>query len=210
MSILIAPDRIQAPAPVSRKASAEWIIQTPWWPIVVKPGALILLTAYMVAGGFFLFTKRLELTGANSVAWYEAVTIGVLVLTGLFFHESGHAVAGKMTGRKVLRLQFGLAGGAVTSGDSTPVRRMISIAAGPLAEIAFGIAFLALGGGSLATAFGVAGLLSLINGIGNLVPFHKTTDGYRFLKFSRLALRGNEPLRCMESGPCPACAAEVS
>lgn len=208
MSVLTAPDRIQAPG--SRKLSAEWVIQTPWWPIVVKPGALILLTAYMVAGGIFLFAKRLELTGVDSIAWYEAAAIGVLVITGLFFHETGHAIAGRMTGRKVLRLQFGLAGGAVTSGDSTPVRRMISLAAGPLAEIAFGIVTFTLGGGNIATAFGVAGLLSLINGFGNLVPFHKTTDGYRFLKFSRLALRGNAPLRCAPTGPCPACSAKFS
>lgn len=205
MTILTAPVNTEVH---TRRIPSELTIQTPWWPIVIKWGALALTLAYMVAGGFFLFTKRAEITGIYSVAWYEAAVIGVLVMLGLFLHETGHAVAARLTGRKVIRLQFGLAGGAVTSGDSTPTKRMIGLASGPLAEIAFGIAFFTLGEGDLGTAFGVAGLLSLINGFGNLIPFHKSTDGYRFLKFSRLALRGNYPIRCMETGPCPACAAD--
>jgi hypothetical protein len=39
-------------------------------------------------------------------------------MAGLVIHETGYAMAAKATGRTVERLEFGLAGGAVTSGHT--------------------------------------------------------------------------------------------
>jgi Zn-dependent protease len=175
------------------------------WPVVLKPGVLALYAALALGGGTLIAARRLQLTGHLSLTWQEAALTGALALAGLVIHETGHAAAARATGRTVERLEFGLAGGAVTSGDTTPWRRVAAIVAGPLVEIAFGSLLWSAGGGSWDNPAGAAGFLSLVNGVGNLMPVHKSLDGYRLLLFSRLALRGNEPLACTRAGSCPAC-----
>lgn len=151
---------------------------------------------------------RFQSTGVLSFAWGEALIAGLLAFVALFIHETGHAVVGRMVGRKVLRLQFGLAGGAITSGDTTPLRRIAGLAAGPLAEIAFGALLLVASEGVPSNPLAIAGFVAILNGAGNLLPFHKATDGFKILRFARLALRGNQPLTCAAEGPCPACSAD--
>lgn len=181
-------------------------VRTPWFPIVFKSGSLVLLTMMSLCAGILMAAQRKTSIGDPSVMWQEAFFAGLLGVIGLTLHELGHAIAGRMTGRTVVRIQIGLAGGAITSGDSTPVRRMIGIVAGPLTEIAFGATLFTLANGNLGDAVGVAGFISLLNGIGNLLPLHKAMDGSRFILFAKLALRGNLPISCAPSGPCPACA----
>lgn len=176
------------------------------WPIVLKPGLLVLFAALSIGGGMLVATQRLQLTGQLYLSWQDAATVGALSIAGLIIHETGHAVAAKITGRSVERLEFGLAGGAITSGDTTPWRRVIAIATGPLLELGFGLMLWAAAGGSLANPLGTAGLMAVINGGGNLLPVHKTLDGYRLMVFLRLAVAGNRRLQCAETGPCPACA----
>jgi hypothetical protein len=50
--------------------------------------------------------------------------VGALAVAGPILHEAGHTVAAQVTGRTVGRLEFGLAGGAVTSRDTTPRCRL--------------------------------------------------------------------------------------
>ncbi|WP_354214824.1 M50 family metallopeptidase [Arthrobacter sp. UYCo732] len=178
-------------------------------PIVLKPGLLALFIALSVCGGMLVATRRLQYTGELWLTWQEAATVGALSIAGLMLHEAGHAFAARATGRTVERLEFGLAGGAVTSGNTTPWRRVIAIITGPALELAFGTALWTAAGGTwegLASPLGAAGLMAIINGGGNLLPVHKSLDGYRLLIFLRLALAGNRPLTCLPDGPCPACA----
>ncbi|ACL41897.1 peptidase M50 (plasmid) [Pseudarthrobacter chlorophenolicus A6] len=183
------------------------VLRAPW-PVVLKPGLLALFAALSVGGGMLVATRRLQHTGHLWLTWQDAAAVGALTIAGLVLHETGHAVAARATGRLVERLEFGLAGGAVTSGDTTPWRRAIAIATGPLLELAFGFTLLTAGGGTwaaLATPLGTAGLMAIINGAGNLLPVHPSLDGYRLLTFLRLALTGNRRLNCVPEGPCPAC-----
>lgn len=183
------------------------VLRAPW-PVILKPGLLALFIALSIGGGMLVATKKLEYTGQLWLSWQEAAAVGVLCIAGLILHETGHAVAAKATGRTVERLEFGLAGGAVTSGDTTPWRRVIAIATGPLLELAFGLMLWSAAGGTwagLASPLGTAGLMAIINGGGNLLPVHKSLDGYRLLVFLSLALAGNARLHCADSGPCPAC-----
>lgn len=175
------------------------------WPVVLKPGLLVLFASLAVGAGLLIASRRLQLTGELAITWQEASLTGALALAGLVIHELGHAAAAQATGRTVERLEFGLAGGAVTSGDTTPWRRVIAIAAGPLVEIAFGSLLWTAGGGNWDTVLGAAGFLSLLNGVGNLLPVHKALDGSRLLHFLQLAVLGNERLACAPTGPCPAC-----
>jgi len=177
------------------------------WAVVLKPGLIVLFAAMSLGGGMLIATQRSRLTGQLVLTWQEAAVTGALVVAGLVLHETGHAVAAQATGYRVERLEFGFAGGAATSGDTTPWRRVIAIAAGPLADLAFGAVLWAAGGASWDNPLGAAGFLVLINGVGNILPVHKALDGYRLLHFLWLALRGNEPLACVPSGPCPACIA---
>lgn len=177
------------------------------WPVVLKPGLLVLFASLAVGAGLLIASRRLQLTGELAITWQEASLTGALALAGLVIHELGHAVAAQATGRTVERLEFGLAGGAVTSGDTTPWRRVIAIAAGPLVEIAFGSLLWTAGGGGWDTVLGAAGFLSLLNGVGNLLPVHKALDGSPLVRFFRLATSGNAPLACASTGPCPACSA---
>lgn len=192
--------------PFLKMSAGTLTVRTPWWPIVIKLGALGMIFAMMICGGMLIASQRQEMTGQAFITWQEAAIAGILAFTSLVLHENGHAFAARFTGRKVLWLQFGFAGGAVTSGNSTPLRRMIGIAAGPLTEIIFGASLLIAGGGHWDNPLGAAGFMALLNGIGNALPLHKTMDGYKFLAFLKLALRGNEPLVCAAEGPCPACA----
>lgn len=182
-------------------------LRTPW-PVVFKPGLLVLFAALALGGGLLVATRRLQHTGELWLTWQDAATIGALCIAGLILHETGHAVAAKATGRTVERLEFGFAGGAVTSGDTTPWRRVIAIATGPLLEVVFGLMLWTLAGGSwagLANPLGTAALMVLINGAGNLLPLQKSLDGARLLVFLRLAVTGNRSLSCVPAGPCPAC-----
>lgn len=188
------------------KNRLELILNTRWFPIVFKPGAVALfvlttLCSWMLIAGH-------PVSSGMSYFRPEAVLSGLLCLVGLLIHELGHAVSAQLSGRKVERVQIGLAGGSVTSGDSTPLRRAISIFAGPASEIIFGVTLLSLGGGHWGTALGAVGFISLLNGVGNLLPVHKALDGYRLLMFLRLVVRGNAPIPCVETGPCPACSAK--
>lgn len=183
------------------------VLRSPW-PVILKPGLLVLFIALSAGGGMLVATRRLQHTGQMWLTWQDAATVGALCITGLVLHETGHAVAAKATGRNVERLEFGLAGGAVTSGDTTAWRRAIAIAVGPLLELAFGFTLWTAAGGTwagLASPLGTAALMAIINGIGNLLPVHRSLDGYRLLSFLRLALTGNPRLTCLPDGPCPAC-----
>lgn len=183
------------------------VLRSPW-PVVLKPGLPILFIAISIAGGMLVATQRFEQTGHLFLTWQEAAIVGSLSIAGLVLHETGHAVAAHATGRTVERLEFGLAAGAVTSGNTTPWRRIIAIASGPLLELGFGLMLWTAAGGTwagLSNPLGVAGLMGIINGGGNLLPAHKSLDGYRLAAFVRLALAGNNKLPCMASGPCPAC-----
>jgi Zn-dependent protease len=195
---------------IKRNIPSELTIRTPWFPIVFKPGAIALFVLMTVCSWILIADQQQKITGELSLMRPEAILAGMLSIVGLLIHELGHAVTALLTGRRVERIQIGLAGGAVTSGDSTPLRRAISIIAGPAAEIVFGVTLFSLGGGHWGTVLGAVGFVSLVNGFGNLLPFHKTTDGYRLLMFLRLVARGNAPLRCMEIGPCPACSAKFA
>jgi membrane-associated protease RseP (regulator of RpoE activity) len=175
------------------------------WPVILKPGLLALFATMSLGAGMLISTRRLALTGHLVLTWQEAVLAGTLVVSGLILHETGHAVAARATGRTVERLVFGFAGGAATSGDTTPWRRAAAIAAGPLADLAYGSALWGAGGAGWDNPVGAAGLLVLINGIGNILPLHKALDGYRLLLFIRMAIRGNKPLVCTTEGPCTAC-----
>lgn len=188
------------------------VLRAPW-PVVLKPGLLVLFLALSIGGGMLVATRRLQHTGQLWLTWQDAATVGALCIAGLVLHETGHAVAAKATGRTVERLEFGLAGGAVTSGDTTPWRRVIAIATGPALELAFGLALWVAAGGTwsgLANPLGTAGLMAIINGIGNLLPVHRSLDGSRLLAFLRLALTGNPPLTCVPHGPCPACTGSLT
>lgn len=180
------------------------VLRTPW-PVVLKPGLLALFACLALGGGMLVASGRFQSTGQLMLSWQEVALTGALALAALVVHETGHAVAAHATGRTVERIEFGLAGGAVTSGDTTPWRRVAAIAAGPLAEIAVGSLLWSAGGGHWASPLGAAGFIALLNGAGNLLPFHPALDGYRLLAFIRLARRGNERLACVPSGPCPAC-----
>lgn len=175
------------------------------WSVILKPGLLVLFAAMSVGGGMILSTRRFQSTGQLVLTWQECALTGALVVAGLVLHETAHAVAAQVTGRMVQRLEFGFAGGAVTSGDTTPWRRAIAIAAGPLADIAFGSLLWAAGGANWDNPLGAGGLIVLINGVGNILPVHKSLDGYRLLRFLWLAFSGNMPLVCVAAGPCPAC-----
>lgn len=179
------------------------------WAVLLKPGIIGLFAAMSVGGGMILSMRRLQSTGLLMLTWQECAITGALVVAGLVLHETAHAVVAQATGRMVERLEFGFAGGAATSGDTTPWRRAIAIAAGPLSDIAFGSVLWAAGGSNWDTPLGAGGLLVLINGVGNILPLHKSLDGYRLIRFLRLALRGNEALACI-TGPCPACNAATA
>lgn len=180
------------------------------WPVILKPGVFGLFVVMSLGAGMLIATQRSRLTGVLELGWQEATLAGALVVAGLILHETGHAVAARVTGRRVERLEFGFAGGAVTSGDTTPWRRVIAIAAGPASDLLFGSALWAAGGGSWDNALGAAGFLVLINGAGNALPLHTNLDGARLLRFLLLAFRGSKPLACVPDGPCPACSAAVA
>lgn len=179
------------------------VLRTPW-PVVLKPGLLILFASLVLAGGVLIASGRSRSTGLLEVTWDESVLAGSLALAGLVLHETGHAVAAHLAGRTVERLEFGMSGVAATSGTTTAARRALAIAAGPLVEIAAGTLLWSAGGSTWATPLGAAGLLALLNGAGNLLPV-KPFDGRRLWTFIRLARRGNPVLKCYPSGPCPAC-----
>lgn len=180
------------------------VLRAPW-PVILKPGLLVLYVSLSLCGGMLIASGRFQATGQLVLTWQETALTGALVLAGLVIHETGHAIVAHATGRTVERLEFGLAGGAITSGDATPWRRLTAIAAGPLAEITVGSLMLVAGGGNWMSPLGAAGSMALINGVGNLLPFHRALDGYRLLRFLRLACSGNAALACVPSGPCPAC-----
>ncbi|WP_422759009.1 hypothetical protein [Paenarthrobacter sp. C1] len=90
------------------------------WAVVLKPGVLALFAAMSLGGGMLIASQRSKRTGVLELGWQEAVLAGALVVAGLILHETGHAVVARVTGRRVERLEFGFAGGAVTSGDTTP------------------------------------------------------------------------------------------
>ncbi|HEX9088369.1 MAG TPA: peptidase M50 [Arthrobacter sp.] len=180
------------------------------WPVILKPGILVLFAAMSVGGGMILSLRRLQNTGEMVLTWQECALTGALVVAGLVLHETAHAVVARATGRMVERLEFGFAGGAATSGDTTPWRRAVAIAAGPLSDIAFGSVLWAAGGFDWDNPMGAGGLLVLVNGVGNILPLHKSLDGYRLLRFLRLVLLGNKPLACVAAGPCPACSADAA
>ncbi|GAA4034342.1 hypothetical protein GCM10023063_17910 [Arthrobacter methylotrophus] len=179
------------------------VLRAPW-PIVLKPGLLVLFGLLSLGGGMLIASGRAQSTGTLTLTWQEAVLSGALALAALIIHETGHAVVAHATGRTVERLEFGLAGGAVTSGDTTPWRRVAAIAAGPLAEITAGV-LMSVAGGSWGSPLGAAGFIAILNGAGNLLPFHKALDGYRLMRFLRLVFQDGRPLACVPSGPCPAC-----
>lgn len=180
------------------------ILRRPW-PLILKPGVLALYAALAVGGGLLIAARRSQLTGQLTLTWPEAALTGAMALAGLVIHEAGHAVATQATGRTVERLEFGLAGGTFTSGTTTPWHRAAAIAAGPVLEIAFGSLLWTAGECNWDNPAGAAGLISLINGTSNLLPVHKSLDGYRLVPFIRLGVQGNRPLACTAAGPCPAC-----
>lgn len=206
MTALTSPTKSQVR--ITRNIPSELTFRTRWFPIVFKPGAIALFVLMTFASSLLIAGQQQKMTGTLSLLHPEAVLAGFLAIVALLIHELGHAVSAQISGRRVERVQIGLAGGAVTSGDSTPLRRAISIFAGPAAEIIFGAILFSAAGGHWGTALGAAGFLALMNGIGNLLPVHKAIDGYRLLMFLRLVFRGNAPIRCMETGPCPACSAK--
>jgi Zn-dependent protease len=185
-------------------------IRTSWWSIVFKWGSFVMMGLFIIAAGMLSSKIAAGTTGTFSFIWTDAVIAGSLAYLSLFLHENGHAVAARFTGRKVLRLQFGIAGGAVTSGNSTPLRRIIGLAAGPLAEIAFGSVLLLISLGSTVSPLTAAAAMALVNGVGNLIPFHKSMDGSRILHFARLHRAGVRELTCEPEGPCPACYGQVT
>lgn len=195
---------------ITRDTPSELTLHTPWFPIVFKTGAIALFVVMTLCSWILIAGQQQKMTGELSLLRPEAILAGFLCVVGLLIHELGHAVSALLTDRRVERVQIGFAGGAITSGDSTPLRRAISIFAGPAVEIVFGAILFTLGGGHWGAALGAVGFISLVNGIGNLLPVHKALDGYRLFMFLRLAVRGNAPLRCAETGPCPACSAKFA
>lgn len=208
MTALASPEKTEVR--ITRNIPSELILRTPWFPIVFKPGVIALFVLMTLGSWMLIAGQQQKMTGEFTLLHPEAILAGFLAIVGLLIHELGHAFPALLSGRRVERVQIGFAGGAVTSGDSTPLRRAISIVAGPAVEIIFGLTLLSLGGGHWGTALGAAGFLALINGIGNLLPVHKALDGYRLLMFLRLVIRGNSPVLCMETGPCPACSAKFA
>lgn len=179
------------------------ILRSPW-PVVLKPGLVVLFGSLTLAGGMLITNGRYAVTGQFQLSWQEAVLAGALALAALVLHETGHGVAAHLTGRIVERLEFGMSGMAATSGDTTAWRRAAAIAAGPVVELVAGIIMWAAGGCTWADPLGAAGFLALVNGAGNLLPIGPF-DGHRLWVFVRLALAGNPSLACNPDGPCPAC-----
>lgn len=184
------------------------------WPVHIHPGFLVIAAAMSAGCGFLLGTIRLRTTGAFELQWWEAFLAGLLALSAVAAHEGAHAAVGAWTGRRVERIEFGLKIGVVSAGDSTALRRAVSIAAGPVAEIVVGALLWDLaGGGALAllNPVGLAGVLAVFNGAANLVPFHRSADGFKMFRFLILAARGHRILACRPAGePCPACEGAVA
>jgi hypothetical protein len=179
------------------------------WTVRIHPGFLWMTLAMSVACGFLLGAVRFRDTGEFAVQWWEAAVAGVLAMSAIVVHEFAHAVVGAATGRRIERVDFGFKIGVVSGGDSTALRRAASIAAGPVAEIIAGAAlWFAAGGGvvALASPVGLAGAMAMFNGAANLVPFHRSADGWKLVRFLILASRTRAGLPCRPPGqPCPAC-----
>lgn len=169
--------------------------------VLVRPGVIVLLVLLTAAVNALLGVAKAG-AGFRPV---EAFLGALLVLGALVLHEAGHAVVGHLSGRRIHRLEFGMAGAAVSSGDTTPARRAAAIAAGPAAEVGAGLLLFAAGGAGMGGPFGVAGVLAVLGGSANLLPVHKSLDGYKLVRFLLLAVKGNHPLLCVPEGPCPAC-----
>lgn len=184
------------------------------WSIHLHPGFLVIAAAMWAACGFLLGTIRFKATGAFEVQWWEAILAGLLALSAMAAHEAAHALVGAWTGRRIERIEFGLKIGVVSAGDSTALRRAVSIAVGPVAEIVVGVLLWGAAGGgvrALLNPIGLAGVMAVFNGAANLVPFHPSTDGFKMFRFLILAARGRRILACRPAGEqCPACAGAVS
>lgn len=176
--------------------------------LVIAPGLLVALAACSGAAGLLLFGLRVRLGDGMPTSALDFLAAGVLVLTAMLVHELAHAAAAAATGRRVERVVLGKMIGVYTSGGTTPLRRALAIAAGPLTEIAVGAAYWQLAGGGAEgalTPLGVAGVVALINGTSNMLPFHPAGDGWKLARFLLLARRtGNAALPCTPED-CPAC-----
>lgn len=173
-------------------------------PVLVRPGVIVLLVLLTAA-----VNALLGVTGAGSRP-VDALLGALLVLGALVLHEAGHAIVGRLTGRRIHRLEFGLAAAVISSGDSTALRRAAAIAAGPLAEAGAGALLYAGTAGDVSSPLGAAGVIAMLGGAANLLPVHRSLDGYKLLRFLALAARGRAGLLCVPTGPCPACTGAAS
>ena len=137
-----------------------------------------------------------------------ALIVPVLIATSWAFlvapggHEFVHAFVARRRGYTIVR--FGLTGGGAfvavnpPDGSSRPADAVAILLAGPLADLAWGVALvLAAAGGkhrrSLVTFLVVAGGLQAANGLANLAPLART-DGHRTRVALAFARQPRHPL----------------
>lgn len=154
--------------------------------VEVRSTALRLLAVYVVVGllaaaaGGHVGLSPTDLHGLIPTAWLFAD----LAVVALLAHEAGHALAGLLVGRRVVGLVLKL-GAAVLierpepgERGSGPLAGVVVSLAGPAASIL--VASLYLGSAeTLASPAAWAGLLALGDGVLNLLPLTRSTDGVR-------------------------------
>ncbi|WP_084072948.1 site-2 protease family protein [Demequina sp. NBRC 110052] len=123
--------------------------------VIVQPSTLLMLAALA-----FLFASGTE-GGMTRRAFTLGLALAVSLFVSVFLHEAAHAVAARAFGRRVDEIVITLWGGH-TSFDSTALTARVSgvtAVAGPLANVAIGLALMGIGAALPLTGIG-AGILS--------------------------------------------------
>lgn len=156
--------------------------------IEIRSTALRLLEVYVGLGlfaavvGGHVGLSLTDIHGLVPTAWMFAA----LAVVALLAHEAGHALAGVLVGRRVVGLVLKL-GAAVLierpergERGSGPLAGVAVSLAGPAASILVASVYLGSAHTTADPAFW-AGLLALGDGVLNLLPLTRSTDGVRAL-----------------------------
>lgn len=152
--------------------------------IEVRWSALALLSAYAVAGLLTAVAGGHLATGRVAA---NAATFAALAFLAAIAHEVGHLVVGLLYGRRPLRLVL-KAGAAIqieeappgSRGGSAPAECLVALG-GPLVSLLVALTCFGVST-SPSTPYAWVGLLTLIDGLLNLVPLAARSDGDRIVQ----------------------------
>lgn len=184
----VADERIRRLAALHRRSGLHWQIGRVH--CVLTPGlAVLVLSIGCLVALIYGLTAELGVaaTGPDWAGSTAIVTGALLLAVGC--HEGAHAVVGRLYGLELIGASAGLTFSVLLAREPTRWARICISAAGPLAELAAGAAYLALSP-ALLHPLGLAGVLAALNGAGGfLVPMGRRSDAWKMWRGARQLTR---------------------